>query len=149
MLGIGSPFGADTLGWQAIDHLERSLADCSRLREMIDTGRADRPGLRLLELIRPYSHVILVDAVVSDAPAGRVHHLQKDALLAFHAAPSTHAAGICEALALGAAVGELPADVELFGLAVEPEQPVPQHAVAALAAAVLSRLRAIARRESG
>ena len=142
MLGVGSPFGADTLGWQVVERLEVELRCRDRLRQAIELRREDRPGIRLLELIRPYDHVVLVDAVVADAPPGTLHHLQGDTLLDFRAVPSTHAAGIPEALALGAALGDLHAVIELFGLSVEPATIPSPDAVLRLATAVLSYLEA-------
>jgi hydrogenase maturation protease len=142
VLGVGSPFGADTLGWQVVERLEAEVRRRDRLRGTVELKREDRPGLRLLDLMRPYDHVILIDGVVSDAAPGTLFHLQRDALLHFRAPPSTHAAGIPEALALGAILDELPARIELFGLSVEPEGPVSPAAVLKLARAVITHLEA-------
>lgn len=118
VLGIGSPFGADTIGWQVIDHLERSAVSDDYLRNHVDLRREDRPGLYLLELISGYRQVILVDAVVSGAAAGTIHHLQMQDMLRERAVLSTHLAGVADALSLGAVIDMLPEKLELFGLEI-------------------------------
>lgn len=138
VLGIGSPFGADTVGWRIIDHLEILLTKNDALRHDLDLRREDRPGLRLIELISPYRRVILVDAVASGAAPGTVHHLQRDELLHYRAAPSTHLAGVTEALSLGAAIDALPEELELFGVEIGAKQPPD---VAPVTAAIVERLR--------
>jgi len=128
VLGIGSPLEADTLGWVVIERLEETLKGC-RGRMRIELGKADRPGLALIEMMRPWPHAILVDAVVSGAPAGTLHHLRDDELPRSSARLSTHDAGVAEAIALGSAMNALPPVLELFGIEVVPDTPADTEAV--------------------
>ena len=121
VLGVGSPFGADTLGWRVVERLETVLKHHAALRATVDLKCEDRPGLSLIEILRPYDHVLLVDAVVSGEPPGTLHHLDGDTLRRFDAALSSHAAGVFEALAIGAAIGALPRRLEMYGVEIEPD----------------------------
>ena len=140
MLGIGSPLGADTLGWAVIDRLEQTLKGCHHGRMHIELGKADRPGLALIEMLRPWPHAILVDAVVSGAPAGTLHHLTGDRLPRSPARLSTHDAGVAEAIGLGSAMNTLPPLLELFGIEVVPDRPADPEAVGNLAERITRHL---------
>lgn len=140
VLGIGSPLEADTLGWVVIDRLEETLKGCRKGRMRIELGKADRPGLALIEMLRPWPHAILVDAVVSGAPAGTLHHLTGDELPRSHARLSTHDAGVAEAIALGNAMNALPPVLELFGIEVARDTPADTEAVGNLAERIMRHL---------
>ena len=140
MLGIGSPLGADTLGWAVIDRLEQTLKGCHHGRMHIELGKADRPGLALIEMLRPWPHAILVDAVLSGAPAGTLHHLTGDELPMSPARLSTHDAGVAEAIGLGSAMNTLPPLLELFGIEVVPDRPADPEAVGNLAERITRHL---------
>ena len=62
--------------------------------------------------------VILVDAVDSGAPPGTVHRIDAadPGVGAVPSHGSTHALGVAEAIALGRALGQLPARLTLFGI---------------------------------
>jgi hydrogenase maturation protease len=140
VLGIGSPLGADTLGWVVIDRLEEALKGCHEDSMRIELRKADRPGLALIEMLRPWPHAILVDAVVSGAPAGTLHHLAGDELPRSPARLSTHDAGVAEAIALGSAMNALPPVLELFGVEVVPDNPASTEAVGDLAERITRHL---------
>lgn len=139
ILCIGSPFGADRLGWEAARLLEKHL----------DPGLAtvsahDRPGMQLLALMRGAAAVILVDAVKSGAAPGTLHRLEGTALrtaLARHT--STHGFGLAEALALADQIGELPPQLVLWGVEIRTAGIKPAD-LTALAEAVAGEARACA-----
>lgn len=117
ILCIGSPYGADRLGWEA----------GRRLGEMIAPGSAeveflDRPGMALIARMRGAARVILLDALRGSQPGVpfRLSGEQVARALACH--DSTHGFGIAEALALAAKLGEL-SDVELIGLCCATDEP--------------------------
>lgn len=119
VIGIGSPFGDDRLGWQAIDLLKK----CTRLRMYSDMQLqllcCDRPGLSLLEKMRDADTVFLIDAIYSDASPGTYYCLENEAIMGIKTLMhSTHAFGVTEAMKLGKSLNILPKKVVLYGLAV-------------------------------
>lgn len=112
ILGIGSPFGADRLGWQAIDVLEE-VADWPLPVELM---RLDRPGVNLLTALEGLAGAMLIDALAGEdgpprcldpqnlAPAGRL---------------SSHAAGVADVLRLGQALERLPPRLAIVGIPAE------------------------------
>ncbi|MCU7844512.1 MAG: hydrogenase maturation protease [Candidatus Thiodiazotropha sp. (ex Monitilora ramsayi)] len=110
VIGVGSPFGADQLGWMAIDHLATlGLVECELLK-------LDRPGSRLLDHFRDVSSVVVIDAVaVNDRPGG-VSALSLSDLQQIQCTPSSHGFGLAETLALGGQLGKLPTDFHLIGI---------------------------------
>lgn len=116
ILGIGSPFGTDRLGWQAVEALEQSgLAAVFPDLEFHFT-QSDRPGSGLLRLLQDYDAAILIDAMQSASAAGTIRQFGPHTLEPEVAVASSHGFGVAEALALGYQLGELPKHVVLFGV---------------------------------
>lgn len=111
--GIGSPFGADQLGWQVVDELQKSAAatlqHCTFLK-------LDRPGPGLIENLRGYARVILIDALQAGTPRGTLVRLDAEQISEQAAGLSSHNFGVAEAVALGRAMGQLPQELILLGL---------------------------------
>jgi hydrogenase maturation protease len=78
--------------------------------------RGDLTGL--LDAWEGAAHVIVVDAVASGAPAGTLHRLDglAQALPPDFAAASSHGVGLGGAVALGRALGRLPARLSVVGI---------------------------------
>ena len=112
-VGIGSPFGADRLGWEAIDVLQ-GVADWPLPVELV---KLDRPGVNLLQALSGTDHAILIDALAGES--GPPRRLEPDAL-AGGGRLSTHAAGVAEVLRLGRTLGGLPTHLLLVGISLEP-----------------------------
>jgi hydrogenase maturation protease len=110
ILGIGSPFGADQLAWQAIDHLAGlELADCELLK-------LDRPGSQIVGYFHGVEQVVIIDALrISDSP-GSVAVIGPEALLREQCMTSSHGFGVSEALALAGQLGELPSRLHMIGI---------------------------------
>ena len=140
VLGIGSPFGADRLGWDVVARLGSQLLAGRTMAGDLDLQSADRPGLALVTLMEGREQVILVDAVVSDAKPGTLHRIDTARLFGYERPISSHSLGIREALALGRTLGSLPPRVELFGLEVEPGTPADPRAVDFLAKRIAEHL---------
>lgn len=72
----------------------------------------------LLDLCKGMDEVVVVDAVVSGAPAGTVHHLLvgEETLPDLMSAGSTHGFGLLEVVALGRTLGHVTGRVTLVGL---------------------------------
>ncbi len=129
VLGVGSPFGADRLGWLAIDALR------SRLDGAFDLEACDRPGARLLALMRGRERVVIIDAVMGDIGAGSLHCLRPEQLSS-STAPAVHGFGVAEAVALAGVLGELPPELTLIGIGAGRGDAVPNVDWDALAALV-------------
>ncbi|TDY04200.1 hydrogenase maturation protease [Thiohalophilus thiocyanatoxydans] len=111
--GIGSPFGADQLGWQVVDDLQKSAAatlqHCTFLK-------LDRPGAGLIERLQGYARVILIDALQAGRPRGTLVRLDAEQISEQAAGLSSHNFGVAEAVALGRVMGQLPQELVLYGL---------------------------------
>ncbi|MDZ7661879.1 hydrogenase maturation protease [Thiohalophilus sp.] len=113
--GIGSPFGADQLGWQVIDALqEHSQADA--MLSQCQFSKLDRPGAGLIETLQGYERVVLIDAVQAGKPRGTVIRLDAGQVGEQAAGLSSHNFGVAEAVALARAMGQLPEELVLVGL---------------------------------
>jgi hydrogenase maturation protease len=117
LAGIGSPFGADTLGWQAVEALRQSgWAERFPAWEWrIET--LDRPGGTLLEWLKGHELAILVDSL--QAPGDQPCLLSLEALATETAPLSGHKLGLAETLLLGERLGMLPARLLIIGLPSE------------------------------
>jgi hydrogenase maturation protease len=72
--------------------------------------------LGLLDRLTGVDRLLLIDAVVTGAPAGTIHRLRPEAPFATAPAASSHGLGLADALALGRALGRLPPHVDVWGV---------------------------------
>lgn len=150
ILGLGSPWGDDRVGWDVADRLARLLPPTRA-----SIIKLDRPGVDLLRQIAGRACVLLIDAAVinnaetpsaniSDRPnmattgaapsgseserrmAGRLHCLPVSELLAGHGPSlrlaSSHGFGLVESLGLGQALGVLPPELRLYLVTINAAQ---------------------------
>lgn len=102
---------------------------------------AELPGVALIEMIAGARAVILVDAVQSGAPAGKIHILSEGELASFSTGSgSAHGLGVAETLALGRKLypQEIPSHIVLIGIegaSFEPGQTLSPEVQAALSPA--------------
>ena len=122
VVGIGSPFGADQLGWQIIEELRQHPKLKAWPEKQVQLLYRDRPGVSLIQDLKNSQYAILIDAVDDAAHTGKVTRLDKSQLLATDNNFSTHALGVNEALALGQAINALPDKLVLYGLSVAIDQ---------------------------
>ena len=111
VIGVGNDLrGDDAAGWETV----RRLLPSPSL--VLHEHPGDAPGL--VSLWGPDDEVVIVDAVVADAPPGTV--LEVDALAGeLPAAVSwatTHGAGVAEGVALARALGLLPKRLVVLGI---------------------------------
>jgi hydrogenase maturation protease len=117
VLGLGN----DLLGDDAVGlHVARAVrarlacaADCA-VRETMEMG------LALLDEIVGCEHLLLVDAIETDAaPPGYIHEFDADSL-ASRRISAPHFVGITETLALGRTLGlEMPCKVQVFAIEIK------------------------------
>ena len=117
VIGLGSPNGDDEVGLA----VARELA-----RESLPGGAAavvcDRPGIDLLEQLEGLDAAVLVDALRPGASPGSVRVLSP-AQLARGPALSSHALGVADALALGAALGRSLPALRIVAVELQGEPP--------------------------
>lgn len=102
VIGIGSPFGADRLGWDVVERLHSDDADVT-----FECWNGPLPGL--VERFRELDAVILVDAALNDEPVGLCRILTSVQLAGHGLCWSSHGLGLEDAIALGRALHALPA----------------------------------------
>lgn len=110
ILGVGSPFGADRLAWEALEYLSGAgLGD-------VELISLDRPGSGLLSYFNGVDNLILLDALAVDDRPGSVSLLDPDRLERLSSGTSTHGFGVAQAIALARQLDQLPARLHVVGL---------------------------------
>lgn len=119
VIGVGSPWGDDSIGWQAAEALKGIYENGN-----IEILTVDRPGPALIQHMAGADKLLLIDAVQGSGPAGRIHRLGGAELLCL-ARPQllSHAMGVPEAVALAASLGMLPKQLRLIGIELEQAEP--------------------------
>lgn len=123
VIGIGSPFGFDRLGWDVIDRLHARALGAPALWSGVRLEHNERLGAPLLAQMRGARLVVLVDAVQTGAEPGALIRLEFDAVQPLRTTPSSHEFGVAQTLALGRALGELPPRVLVMGLEAGDQTP--------------------------
>jgi hydrogenase maturation protease len=107
IIGIGSPFGEDQIGWL----IAKKLQLAARLSKLIQTGaviitQVDRPGLNLLKYLQGnYQMIILIDLVKTKYnPPGTIYRLNAAKIISSDPLLSSHNFGVASSLALAQAL---------------------------------------------
>lgn len=125
VIGVGSPFGADAVGMDAVDQLRSRSALCGCGRNL-SFQQLDRPGPALLEELRDSDVAVIIDAMQAGLPPGTVRCIELGELLERPTKLSVHDFGVAQAVALGQALGDLPSILVLVGIEIgEGHTPVP------------------------
>ncbi|SCZ50201.1 hydrogenase maturation protease [Thiohalomonas denitrificans] len=114
IIGVGSPFGADSTGWRVVEYLQE--AGFPELFPRVDWQILDRPGPRLMEWFADMDLVIIIDALLGGVQ-GESRVLDAAALTE-NASLSTHGFGVAEALAMAEALDELPTHLVILAIEV-------------------------------
>lgn len=142
VIGIGSPYGDDQVGWRVVEHLQRMPEAAGTVALC-----CDRPGTRLLEDLRGSERAILIDAIHSGTTVGTLHRLDIDRLDDAPIMASSHAFGLAETLRLGKVLGLLPAELSIYGIEIDPRArnhfQAPLTPAVAVTAEYISRLVAL------
>lgn len=118
VLGIGSPFGMDQLGWEVIKTLQEDPSLLQYQASQLHLAYHDRPGIGLLELMSQTQTVFLVDAMVGDCGDFQLHCLEDDALEQIEQATSSHQLGVAEVIQIGKVLDCLPEKIKFYGIEV-------------------------------
>jgi len=125
IIGIGSPFGNDTLGWQVIRKIRAQGCIGPATIENLDLIEADRPGAQLIQLLQGAKQAILVDAILDPGQTGKIVRVDKDQMALSPSSISSHEFGVSSAIALADKLGLLPESLSLVGLGINPDEETP------------------------
>ena len=115
ILGIGSPSGDDQAGWLTVDALRASGVGDD---DDVSIEKLDRPGANLIPLLENTAWAILVDAMQSEGPAGRIQRFDQQDWPSYLQGLSSHGFGVLDALTLARELGCLPARLDLYGIEI-------------------------------
>lgn len=116
LLGIGSPFGDDNLGWRMLDALQERPLDLPGWE--VCWQKVDRPGPGLLDRLQGADAAVLIDAMWAGEGQAQVRLLAREQLDHLTSPTSTHALGVVETLALGERLQMLPERLHILGIAM-------------------------------
>ncbi len=119
VLGIGSSFGDDQVGWCCIEALKSKSALQGHVsnQELI-LEICDRPGLHLINLLQGFNSVFLIDAIKTDAAIGTIHRFEEQQTEFSFNTLSSHGFGVAQALQLGSSLNMLPREIILYGIEI-------------------------------
>lgn len=142
ILGVGNILLRDEgLGVRAVEYL-RERYEIPPSVEVVDGGTA---GLGLLELLRDFSNVIIIDALAADSPPGTIFRITERELKKSPPFMTTaHEIGVADLLAVAELEGITP-DVVVIGM--EPGELSPGLELTPLAAAKLPRIAELVKSE--
>ena len=118
VIGVGSPIGSDNIAQQIIQLLKEHSKN--KFYNRIQFDYYDRPGIYLLELIKNFDVLHLIDAVVSNNPMGSIYRFED--INAFQAEKfllSSHEMGVAEVLLLGKTLNFLPRKIIIHGIEID------------------------------
>lgn len=133
--GIGSPHGADRLGWAVIEALKTV-----RLPVPAKLVSCRLPS-ELTPLLLEAPHAIVLDAMLGNGPAGTIHVLRVADLDGAGLRLSSHGLGLVEAIQLASVLGMHESRMQLLVLdVVEPEAEIEMAWVTAMLERVIEML---------
>ncbi len=121
IIGIGSPFGADTFGMMATEQLSDSGLVNRFPPGLVSIQVCDRPGVGLLDVIRDAELAILIDAARFGGHLGEIRRFTDQDISSAVTVCSSHDLGVAETLALGQSLAALPPGLVLYGIEIGPE----------------------------
>lgn len=118
IIGVGSPFGADRIGWEVVDELVRPGGGMELPPGRFTLSRCGRPDSGLLEALGHPGLIILIDAMRSGRSPGTIRCIAAKELMNGGGLISSHDFGIKSALSLATALGNLQAEVLICGIEI-------------------------------
>ena len=120
IIGIGSWFDDDAIGWQCLDTLRSSLPALSK---PVDILYCASPGTQLIHQLQAADTTILVDALEDKHQAARVVPVHAADLQNRHAL-SSHDISVAHVLQLAASLQCLPASLHILGIGIDIDRPL-------------------------
>ncbi len=119
VLGVGSPFGLDQIGWRLLEVLQQSTRLMPYLNKQLMLEAVDWPGVNFLHYFDQAQYVLLLDAVLDDdCPLGEARCYSMDEVQRAGRLNSSHGFGVQEALSLANTLGQLPKNLEIVSVSV-------------------------------
>ncbi len=120
IIGVGSPQEGDDLGWALIDKLLQNKKIRLLQKNGLAVFKLDRPGISLGDAMKPYAHVLIIDAMKtneSNLPFVCVD-IRTDArqVLSTSHGLSSHESGLLESLSLLNSLQQLPNQLVIVGI---------------------------------
>jgi hydrogenase maturation protease len=115
IIGLGSDFGDDRVGFCAVDALGGHA-----LPPHVTLHACGNPAADLLPLLAGTQHAILIDAVADEGQPGRVRQCAASEL-AHAGAASSHGVSVANMLTLAEALGVLPPTLTILGVTIDPQ----------------------------
>ena len=149
VLGMGNPILSDDgVGLLVADRLRDSP-----LPDSVEVVQSEVGGLRLLELVRGFTRVIIIDALRSPAESGRhpgeVYRYEAKDFKGGHRYGSAHSIGLDTCLEIGHKLGyDMPEEVTVFAIEAEDVETFGEELSPPVAAAA-ERVFALVREEVG
>ncbi len=112
IIGIGSPFGMDRIGWDVIDYLQQQAEQLIRDCRLV---KLDRPGTELITLFDKEAKNIIIDAIQSDHETGEVLCLEINDIPKANSKFSSHSIGLADTLQLADILNQLPEQMKVIG----------------------------------
>lgn len=137
LIGIGSPFGDDRVGWHAVEAIERSGMLAGFPAGMATACRCSQPVTDLLPMMSGARAVFLIDGMKSGAPPGTVRRIEDGELPDGLGNVSSHGLGVADSLALARTLGMLPRTLTIYGIEIgapAADQEISQAVLAAIPA---------------
>lgn len=116
VIGVGSPFGIDRLGWDVIKLLQQHPDIKPLVPDTVTLESADRPGTKLIAMMKGAELAIVVDLVHSGMATGTVVCLDQDHIEQAPHQVSVHGFGVADVIMLGKKTGDLPPHLQILGL---------------------------------
>lgn len=115
VIGLGSPYGDDRLGWEVIRLLQKQSPPLpARLLSL------DRPGTKLLSVLQDMQRAVIVDAVFSGRSPGSISDYYLAELPAsVDRSRSSHGFDLLPTLRLGERLGLLPPHLYILGIEMQ------------------------------
>jgi hydrogenase maturation protease len=112
IIGLGSPFGDDDVGWRVIDAMR------SQVDEGVDLVALDRPGALLADRLCDVDHLVVVDALQDPRHVGIARRVEPADLAGPDIDCGSHQLRLADQLALAAVLGWQPETVELWTVSI-------------------------------
>ena len=121
LIAIGTRIGNDAIALRLIEEMAPELRHC---HSDLEINYCEQPGQELLHRFDPETPTLLVDALAGEGADGSVIEIDPAELLENPRPLSTHEVSVAGALQLAQALGMLPRELAVFGIAADPRQPL-------------------------
>jgi len=116
IIGIGSPNKDDDIGWKVIDSLQHNRTIAALKQKGLRLFKLDRPGLSLIDNIKPYDHLLVIDAMRSEETNLSFIQLDANNIISTMGKISSHEIGLLETVTVLKSLQQLPKQFFMLGV---------------------------------